>query len=369
MATTTTTTKPATKPADKKSESIAPLTMTAAPLALLRAALACVEANGDRSYMAGVYLHRHENVMRIVGTDGHRMLVASYEPIAGAEPFPKWLDDGVIIAAEGLKPRLSLLDDGLKSLATKGLVTIGYAHDAPTVELTNPWRSVVFRVQAIEGPFLDYRRFIASASAALSDQEHSALDAQAFDGKYLKGVAEIAKILDATRVNVLSGPSTGSEPSIITFGNVEGVALYLMPMRLDGPAIGAATAAILAPALKSTVAALRAHQTRWQQEADKAKDATARKKADERVADFAARIAAILKGTGKALPKPEAKPGPAAPAPAPTSMKPSDAKAAEASKPAATKPPAKPAAKRIAVKKAAKPVAAKRRAMNGHAHA
>src|SRR5206468_3188648 len=119
---------------------------------------------------------------------------------------------------------------------------------------------------------------------AFTDIDHVPGDFEpvAFAGHMLKGVADIAQALAkskkdnvaaqvyvAKREKTKTGTPASPGASVVTFPHAPGTVLYIMPMR-SSEKIADATAEILAPAIKGTLAALKAHKTRnekWAAEA------------------------------------------------------------------------------------------------------
>jgi hypothetical protein len=275
---------------------VKPLAYVSVPAVLLRAAALCVGKEATRYYLAGVYLHRHGPCLRCVGTDGKRMLVLSVE--AEEAKLPAWLDKGIIIPAEGLKARLALIEDDE--------VRIGYAEGAPRLELADKGGGAVFRLSPIDGTYPDYRAVMAGGGDAFLSGNTGDFASVALESQHMKGVADIAKALDCESVRAFAGGDEPGTPRVLTFPSFPGAVLYLMPAKADGrPVLQADTRALLAPALKATVAALKAHATRWHNALKDAKTETARGIARERIAAYGTRIADAIRAEAKGLPAPE----------------------------------------------------------------
>jgi hypothetical protein len=278
---------------------------------LLLAAASCCSTEEGRAYLGGVYIHAVDDGLRFVGTDGHRMLVISRK-LGKDEPQLPWMKDGILLPAEHLKARLAIIGKVSEASLVKLSVDLG------RIVLADIRDESVFRLTPIDAKFPDYRRIIAGATSAIAPQSPRAdLRGTAFDGKYLKGVGDIAKILSGDKekcqVNVMSpdvadGQDGDGDPSIITFPYSPGAVMYLMPQRLV-TSMAPATAAILQPAIKSSIAALKAHETRNRQAAKAATNEAEREQLNAIADDFKLRVARILAtASGKALPAPEKKP-------------------------------------------------------------
>jgi hypothetical protein len=308
------------------------------PFDLVQGAILNAGDDDGRPYTTGIYIHRAGTDVRIAATNGHRLYVASC-PVPSA---PAWLEDGVLLPAAELKPLLALLarrTDG-------GRFRLGWAPELPKAEIADHVGDTTFRVAVIADSFPPYEPVIANAADAVDGGERAPLDSTAFEAKHLKAAAELQKVIGARGVHALLG-GTGS-PSLFTFAGRPGVALYIATLVGAGAAIEAATAAILAPGLKATLAALKAHQTRAAQKAEAESDATERQRLEARAAEFADRIAAIITGAGLTLPAPEGEAAVAETAPKPGKAKrPAKAKGPAKGKTAAkAKAPKAPPARR-----------------------
>lgn len=267
------------------------------PLYALRAALTCASTEETRYYLNGVYVHAKDDEYRIVATDGHRMFVFS-TPVEserhGAE-VPAWMRAGVTISAEGLKERLTLLDK-LECETAR----IAYQVDAPHIVISDvPAHGCTFKVKPAEGTFSDYQHVLDQLS--FEARELGEMASVSFDTGYLKDVGALAKMLGAKAARVFGGASTGdTEPSLITFPECPFAVLVLMPLRHSETRLGVGAAKVLSGAVAGTVAALKAHQTRWANKLETAKG-NAKKAAENKIADYDKRIAAVL-AAANALP-------------------------------------------------------------------
>ncbi len=253
---------------------------------VMLAALACTSKDESRYYLHGVYLHQVNGMVRTVATDGHRMFIYA-RPKAEGEELPDWLDAGVIIPADGLKPRLALLDS---------VAHVAFATDAPHVVLSDLSKTCSFRMAPIDGTFPDYQR-ILDETKALEPRELGELSSTAYNSAYLKGVGDLAKTLgpkDGTKSVRIFGGGDELSPSLITFPDCPGAILILMPIRA-AQTIDRASVSVLAVAINGTVSALKAHRTRW---ADKLATAKAKKhnhdEIDAKIAEYDARIAKVI---------------------------------------------------------------------------
>ncbi len=121
------------------------------PVNILLAATLCSGQDGERHYLAGVYLKATKKEVRCVATDGHRMLVISREL---PEAVPQWLQDGVIVSNGSLKERLALMARVSYEQATPfedRMVVVSKNGD--DLKLTDPRGECVFRVKIVDGTF------------------------------------------------------------------------------------------------------------------------------------------------------------------------------------------------------------------------
>ena len=102
-----------------------------------------------------------------------------------------------------------------------------------------------------------------------------------FNSRHLKHVGEVAKILEAAMpkaqrekngmtIRVFDNGEPNA-PSVFDFIGWPGAVLVIAAMQLTQTVLPLSTSRILAPAVKLTLAALRAHATRWLDAAAKAK--------------------------------------------------------------------------------------------------
>ncbi len=293
------------RPRASKVEKLPPAEHLVVPGAILLAAEA-VSARNDagRPWLQGVFLHSKDGVGRATATDGTRMFVASFPlPKDGA---PSWLAGGLIISNDGLKPRLSMIAKEHEARA----VRISYARGAAKVELTDVTRSIVFQAALSTGTFPDYDRVLQADSFGGLDEDGRPIGREwepvGINSAYLKHCAEIAKLLDAglpkdlrskNGMVVRAYNSNGDQaaPMVFDFSTWPGAILIIMPAKLASPETSNETAALLAPAVKLTVAALRAHATRNRVWAEQTDDPAGKAKFLENAKVFNERIAEVLK--------------------------------------------------------------------------
>jgi hypothetical protein len=265
------------------------------PLYALKGALHCIGDEETRPYLQGVFLHSVEQSIRVVATDGRRMMVTSVDK-ADKTDIPDWLEEGLLIPGPDLWPRIGFLEK-LKA----GTATISYAKGAPRVIVSDVTGDVLFRLAPLQVAFPDYQRVIETSSGAFSREVAADLTPVGYAAGQLKDVSAIAKVLDCEHIRIYS--STDGAPSIITFDEAPGSVLYLMPVTVRDP-MPAQTARLLDGPIKGTIAALRAHQTRWEQRLETAAEAE-RELIEEKVEEYKKRIAGVLAQLTPALPAPK----------------------------------------------------------------
>jgi len=275
----------------------------------LLACLLCIATDETRYYLQGVFIHRTaDRMVRAVATDGHRAIIVNLYREDEKKPGPSWLADGIIVPGDQLAARLKMIDKEQKDTSYAGSVRIAYGKNQPRLEVSDGLGVNVFRIKPIDGTFPDYERVTTAKWSGLS-VDRGDWKPTGFDPKYLKAVGDIAKRLDPeAKVSCYDyAAEDGSEqPVLFTFSTVPNVVLFLMPTRSD-PKMHEATRLMLAPSVRGSIAALKAHETRNREAAKDLKGAekdAILAKAD----DFAKRIKAILDNAGagaKALPAPK----------------------------------------------------------------
>ncbi len=324
---------------------------------ILMAATLCSGQDGERSYLAGVYLKTAEKELRCVSTDGHRMLVISREL---PKAVPQWLRDGVIVSNGSLKERLALMARVSYEQATPfddRMVVVSKSGD--DLKLTDPGGECVFRVKIVDGTFPDYERVMAKLTDAIftgglspNGEEVPGEDVPAetiqmvggpvpiaFRSQYVKSVADVARLLGSEHVSLrTSSPNNGA---LFTFPESDGAVLYVMPAKDIPLKLAGGNSAILTMPLKRSLAALKAHATRNKKWANESTNPVEKAEFETKAADFEGRIVTLI-GQAPVL---KALPGP---------KKEKAANGARKAKSSKDRPKAKPPAKRK-VKKAAKP--------------
>ena len=307
--------------AEAKADKIPAVQSMMVPAALLLAAESIsAKADPTRAYLEGVYLHSKGQKGRIVASDGVRMFVASFAlPPPKEGGTPAWLSGGIILSNRGLRARLSLM----QKVSEARDVRVGFAKGADAAELSDTVRNCIFKMPTVAGEYPDYEAVIGAQSFVVLDDDGRAQAKEwqpvGINSRFLKDCADVAKQLEAGLdreersvggmvIRAFNGGDS-TMPMIFDFSTWPGAILVVMPARLASNSTSKETAQLLAPAVKLTVAALRAHATRWQVKADEsdgAEKVAAQAKADE----FRARVDAILKLVPASFPQVSAKPQP-----------------------------------------------------------
>ena len=172
---------------------------------------------------------------------------------------PEWLAEGVTLPLHLLKEQLAMLDK------IGEIAVVSYQTEAPRVLLSDLHEHVTFRLLPVSGKFPQYDRLLDSID--LSARTMVDLESTSYQASYLKGAADLAKLLDSRSVQVFGSRAEG-KPTLITFPGCPGAVLLLMPL-VSEDTIAPQTAKLLAGPIAGTVAALRAHRTRWENKLEK----------------------------------------------------------------------------------------------------
>ena len=266
------------------------------------AALECVSDDVKGSpAICGIHIHAHEGDLRIVGTSGPRMLIGS-TPLP-KEPKPaKWLSDGMTLATEGLKKRLGLIDGDV--------VCIDWSPGNVKAVLSDPAGNDTFRLPVIEAAFPDYIQLIGDRNF----DGTMASEPVGFNSVHLKSVADLANVFkdllpedvkkDKTGMPIRVYSSGPEDPVWFTFGYVPGVVLWQIPVSTAAK-IAPESARLMAPAMRGSLAALKANRTRTEVWAKDAKTDDERDMYLEKIQGYNARIDAMMASMSTALPAPK----------------------------------------------------------------
>jgi hypothetical protein len=295
------------------------LELVAIPAALLLAAETIVaKAPKDRTDLQGVLLHQKDTgIARVVAADGFRIFIGSFE----AKPAASWLKGGIMVSREDLKPRVNML---LK-VAESPIVVLAFAKGESRATLMDIHNTMSFKIDCAEVKELpDYEANIQMKTFTdLTDDAGRTMRPEwepvGFNSRHMKDVGDIARILEGgmdKRVREKNGMTIRvfdqgniNAPRIFDFQGWDGAILIVGAMALPTAQFPLLTAKVLAPAVKGTIAALRAHATRWTDAAAQAESEEARAACLAKAESFQQRVNAVLaRAPEKAIA------GPAAPA-------------------------------------------------------
>jgi hypothetical protein len=268
------------KPTNKQSSKPA-ITYVAVPAPLMLAAEKCAGADEARPYLSGVFIHAVEKDLRIVATDGSMLFVSTLTDAAPANA-PKWLSDGIIVDRTNLPAMVKMAE----KLNGDNRLVLGHDGANARCTLSDSSKLATFRPAVVDGVFPEYQR-IMPASELFEARGRVDFENVAYDPAVLRRATDVAKLLSGKEMHHMRLFASPDSPNVITF-DYPGTMLIVMPIR-NVEAFAPATARLLAPAVTSSVAALKAHMTR-------AKQAGNMKKVEE----YEARIEAIMKNFGPA---------------------------------------------------------------------
>jgi hypothetical protein len=309
--------------------------------ALLLAAEATTgTAEQTRPYIGGVHLSRREKVGRVAAMDGrNKAFIASFEVPA---PIPAFLREGITIDGDGLRKRVQMI----ASMSDTPMVKLTHTKGSGFALLSDEADDAIFKIEVMPYTYPDMDGAFKLNSFAPLDEDGEVKGREwepvGINSRHLKHCGDIAKILEAgidkkkrpkysdDKGNVLEGGmiirayNSGSTDAPLVFGfdGWPGAVLVVAPMQLATNAVSRETAAIMAPAVKLTLAALRAHATRnhaWAEEATNPRikaDYEAKARGfEERVAKIVAQtqaqfVIAEERKAAAAAPKPETPPEP-----------------------------------------------------------
>jgi hypothetical protein len=287
---------------DDDAETVAPLEPVTVPIVALKAALSCTgekttDINGKKkdipASMQGVNIASREGEIRISATDGHRLFAFSVG-VGKEETLPSWLADGVTVSLDLLKEQLTMLE----KVGAEDAV-VAYQTQAPRLQLSDPHNRVTFRTFPVADKFPVYDNVFSGID--LSARTTVDLESTGYQAGYLKRVADLAKVLGSSTVQIFASSGAG-KPTLIVFPGRPGAALVLMPVNTEDVAIAQPTMRVLAGPIAGTLAALRAHRTRWEKKLAKMPSSRSIQK---KIEEYDQRIDAIVGRTAPALPAPE----------------------------------------------------------------
>lgn len=193
--------------------------------------------------------------------------------------------------------------------------------------------NAVFRTSAILGAYADYENVLGPSSFVTLDDDGVVRGREwepvGINSTYLKHCGDVAKMLEAGLekenrskagmvVRAYNSSGNTAAPLVFDFSTWPGALLVMMPAKLADNSTSKETAALLAPAVKLTIAALRAHATRNLAWADETEDPERKAALQAKAKEFQDRVAEIFKrapglpaiAAEAPKPEPEAQPEP-----------------------------------------------------------
>jgi hypothetical protein len=228
------------------------------PVRFLAAALTVAPSSEKRTYLNGVRIHQlPSGQLRIVATDGHRLLAISIE---GA-PRTDWAAAGITIATDQLQRIVRYLGKDAETVS----VSFGVGHKAVTLSGD---AVATFSAQPLETygvPYPDYQRVMDQAVSAFTSQRVE-METSSLDPKYIKSAAAIAAVLGSKGIMPFIGGDS-KLATVFTFADVPQALLYIMPQAapqncIEAPALrmlGSSASADIVAKLKEQAAASRKH--------------------------------------------------------------------------------------------------------------
>jgi hypothetical protein len=291
--------------------------LLAIPAPLLMAAESVASrAPKDREELHAILLHFKEGgVGRIVATDGFRYFIGSF----AVKPVPSWLKTGIMVEANNLKARINMVSKVGKS----AYVILAHAKGAATVAMADQANTMRFEVNcSAVSEMWPYEDAIQVGSFTDMDDEgeqrtRPEFDPIGFHSRHMKEVGEISKILEAgldkddrdpNGMVVRIHQAAPDSPRIFMFDGWDGALLVVGALKLPTRPLPLLTSRVLEPATKGTLAALRAHASRWRDAAEAADSEELRAACLAKCSSFELRVAAIL----QRAPERQALPAPAA---------------------------------------------------------
>jgi hypothetical protein len=268
------------------------------PVPYLLAALTCLNVKDeDHPSLHGIHLVERDGFLRIIASDYQRIFLAQVG-LEDLESCPSWLKAGITLHGSRLAARLRLIvKDTIEA-------RVSYASGHYRAQVSDTKNIDSYGIDVIPLPYPDLDKYIEGAGFAVEKMDFEPVG---LNSKYLKHVSDIAKTLDqfvlepeekqkdGIAVRCFSGSPT--KPIVFDFSNVPGVLLFIPPVEFKQH-LNSSTISMLAPALKATLSALRAHQTRQEIAAQRASNPFAKAEAEAKAESFKLRIAALLAKSG-----------------------------------------------------------------------
>lgn len=241
----------------------------------------------SRPYLNAVLIHKAGRELRLVSSDGHRMLVQSIEH-EGELPWAE--GEGVLLPSEALA-RI------LKYTGKSGVLELVFGENHPHVAIET--YSATFRVKPVDAKFPPYARILEKCGDVFG-AERPLAETSAVHPKHLKSAGQVASLFQAKGVFCYMGDP--KDEIVFTFAGVPGVVLVQMPLDSTGIGFDPSVARLIGAAgMKGTLAALKANVTRNEKWAKEAKTDAERERFTLTATRLMQRIGQIMAGLEPAL--------------------------------------------------------------------
>jgi hypothetical protein len=258
------------------------------PSELILAAAQCMSSEETRPYLQGVHLsNREPGICRAQATDGHILFAADFPVPSG----PAWLDgEGVILDGANLAAMVKMAG----KINGNGLMKLDSTREDGLIDFGDGFK-VRFLVNRLEGSFPDTTLVVGQLDNLAGAEQ---ADAVTVDPKLMKTACAVSALLSGKN-GYITAYTSAESANVLTF-KYPGAFMLLMPKH--GAKMSDQTRSALAPAVKSSVAALKAHQTRVENSLSELSGASL-EEAQAKIVAYQTRIDALL-GTATALPPP-----------------------------------------------------------------
>jgi hypothetical protein len=291
--------------ADEEEKKQPKIEMVRVPTVLLQAAeTVAAKVPKDKPVWQALFLHQKDGVGRIVALDGFSIFVGAFE----AKPMPSWLKTGIAVAREDLRARVNMI----QKIGSSDEVILAHAKGESRLTLMDVRNTMRFEVAAAEVKSMpDYEANLTEIDqlnvADMGEQGERSSKAEwepvAIGSRYMQECNAIANILRATQdkasrsehgIAIRMFHPNPSAPRIFDFDGWPGVMLIVGAMQMEVRQLPLLTQRLIEPASRGTLAALRAHETRWRDAAAAAQTEEQRAVCLAKAEDFQKRIQALI---------------------------------------------------------------------------
>lgn len=210
--------KPAEENKPKAAEELGPGETIELNLVHLRAAMAIAPKDDTRPYMNGVYIHASGEQLRLVATDGHRMIVTARQ----LEKKASWLEKGIILPTDALARIVKYIGKD----ETAG-ITVEFGANWVQAQIREKGGMATFAVNPLlDMKYPEYQKVLdAGAEVFVSAREE--YQSSPVQSAYLKAAGAIAGVLGAVSIRPFVG--SPEQPVVFTFDGDASCILYVMP--------------------------------------------------------------------------------------------------------------------------------------------